>query len=104
MLTLITEYPINIKLCKIPLTPSVPVYSDMTVLDLIETNPENECIMGQTITIKSGILSSQMGRYFLTSPGPNEKIAINFKSIAPMANPFMGLEGQMVEFSAVIWI
>ncbi len=82
-------------------TPMYPTYEPMNVGDLLRSNPDNHYLMGKTNHLR-GILINQMGQYFLAEPGSGEQIAINYKSINPMADPFMGLSGQQVEFNAII--
>jgi uncharacterized repeat protein (TIGR02543 family) len=82
-------------------TPHTPVYEPMTLLDILRSHPDDYMLMGKTIQV-SGILQNQMGQYFLVMPGNDERVAINYKSINPMSDPFIGLTGQLVTINAII--
>ena len=69
--------------------------------ELILSTPENKYLFGQPIVI-SGVVGKFNGYFFLVQAGSDSKIAINYKSIDPMNNPFDSKVGSMITMHAII--
>ena len=73
----------------------------MSIGELTESSPENPLLFGQPIVI-SGVVQKDIGRFFLAQAAIDSRVAINYKSINPMDNPFESKLGSTITMRAII--
>ncbi|MDO9628841.1 MAG: InlB B-repeat-containing protein, partial [Acholeplasmataceae bacterium] len=79
----------------------LPEGIEMSLAELSQSSPDNKYLFGQPI-ITSGILQANMGRYFLSVAGSESAVAINYKSVDPMNDPFASKIGSKITLRAII--
>ncbi|OHE44660.1 MAG: hypothetical protein A3K26_05465 [Tenericutes bacterium RIFOXYA12_FULL_35_10] len=82
-------------------TPDTVTHTDISISSISRSNPSDISMMGMPVIIE-GVLYEDMGQYFLVEPGSENGVAINYKSIDPMNNPFNGYAGYRFKMRAFV--
>jgi uncharacterized repeat protein (TIGR02543 family) len=70
-------------------TPTTLTYNSIPISMISDADPNDISMMGLPVII-TGVIGQQMMNFTLVKPGSGESVVVNYKSITPMSNPFMG--------------
>ena len=82
-------------------TPDTVTHNQIPISMISRANPSDISMMGLPVILE-GTLYSEMGQHFLVEPGSGDMVAINYKSVDPMNDPFMGHVGERIKMYAFV--
>ncbi len=82
-------------------TPTTLTYNSIPISMISDADPNDISMMGLPVII-TGVIGQQMMNFTLVKPGSGESVVVNYKSITPMSNPFMGHVGEVIQIYAIV--
>ncbi len=82
-------------------TPDTVSYHDISISVIATADPTDLSMMGLPVIVE-GVIYQEFGHYFMVEPGSSRTIAINYKSITPMNDPFIGHVGERFKVFAFV--
>ena len=82
-------------------TPITLTHNTIPISMIAHANPSDISMMGLPVIIQ-GVVGQDMMNFTLSEAGSGAMVVVNYKSLSPMDNPFMGHVGEVVSIHAIV--